>query len=50
MSAIAAGDKLSRAPPIQPSTCCGLRAPTIAPVTAGQASTQAMATAGSGTR
>ena len=33
------------AAPIQPSTCSGVRAPTIAPVTPGQASVQAMATA-----
>ena len=31
------------AAPIQPSTCSGLRAPTMAPVTPGQASVQAMA-------
>ena len=36
---------ISDAAPIQPSTCAGVRAPTIAPVTPGHASVQAMATA-----
>src|ERR1700694_6237954 len=35
----------SDAAPIQPSTCCGERPPTMAPVTPGHASTQAIATA-----
>ena len=49
ISSSSGGDRISRAPPTQPSTCCGLRAPTIAPVTAGHARTQAIATAGTGT-
>src|SRR5207245_750621 len=36
---------VSAAAPIQPSTCAGDRAPTIAPLTPGQASVQATATA-----
>src|SRR5262249_16673924 len=43
-SAKSACDSSSRAASIQPSTCAGERAPTMAPVTSGQASVQATAT------
>ncbi len=45
ISARSVGSSRREAAAIQPSTCSGLRAPTIAPVTPGQASVQATATA-----
>jgi len=45
MSARSSSARVSVAPPIQPSTCSGERAPTIAPLTPGQRVTQATATA-----
>src|SRR5207302_6506326 len=45
ISSTSAGVSSSVAAPIHPFTCSGVRAPTIAPVTPGQASVQATATA-----
>src|ERR1700687_227668 len=45
MSSRSCGVSTIEAAPIQPSTCAGLRAPTMAPVTPGQASVHAMAIA-----
>src|SRR3989449_7258831 len=45
ISSKSASVRVSAAAPIQPSTCAGDRAPTIAPLTPGQASVQATATA-----
>src|SRR5579859_4668169 len=43
--AMSSAESWSEAASIQPSTCCGLRAPTMAPVTPGHASVHATAAA-----